>query len=232
MNAERLKIMEEFETIRAIIKQGASIARFGDGELRVAIDGASCSQHPDKRLAAKLRHILRTDVKGLFVGLPRVDRIPDWPQRYYANPAYMDLLNFDKQYYSIYITRPDAAPHIECPEYWNLCKSIWKGKKVVAVVGNPKPELGEYSKLLSDAAELNYTFGPWVDGFSEYDKIIEQICNKFQDKKTIIHLSLGAAATAMVYDLHKLGYQALDMGHWAAFCSGTHHKSSRWKKDE
>ena len=62
--------------------------------------------------------------------------------------------------------------------------------------------------------------------------MIEVICNKFPDKETLIHLSLGAAATAMAYDLHKLGYQALDMGHWASFCSGTHHKSARYKGEK
>lgn len=153
-NMHRLKIMEEFNTIKTIIKNKASLARFGDGEFRIA-NGADCSsQMRDKTLAQKLLEVLRNDTPGLCVGILKPEN--GW-ERYYIKPKIAEHLSYKSQYYSMAVTRTDEAPHIFCKEYWELCKKIWEDRDIIIVYGGKR--IGEHLHKFKPAvrnALINY----------------------------------------------------------------------------
>jgi hypothetical protein len=235
-----LDIAEEFETIHAIIDQKASIARFGDGELRVAIGMGCKTQKPNAELEKKFKHILKADIGGLFVGIPRIvgrnDLIAykehllkgkhEFWVKYFTSDRYTHLYNPKKVYYSSFITRPDNAPHIDCKRYWMLCKQIWEGERVLFVQGATGKRGFEkaIARTAFDNATIHgYVEGPAVNAYDEYDRILNQILDKVEPG-VMVALALGSTATALVYDLHKRGIRALDLGHWGLFFAREHPK--------
>ena len=71
--------------------------------------------------------------------------------------------------------------------------------------------LGVGNDLLDNAKSIKRILGPSRQAFSKYDEILDEA--KKLDKDVLILLALGPAATCLAYDLHKLGYQAVDIGH-------------------
>ena len=71
--------------------------------------------------------------------------------------------------------------------------------------------LGVGNDLLDNAKTIKRILGPSKQAFDKYDEILEEA--KKTDKSSLILLALGPAATCLAYDLHKLGFQAVDIGH-------------------
>ena len=90
-------------------------------------------------------------------------------------------------------------------------KKIWENKKVLIVEGE-KTKLGVGNDLLNNAKEIKRLLCPSKDAFESYDKIIDFIKN-MDYKVDIIVMALGPTATILAYDLTKLNYQAIDIGH-------------------
>lgn len=229
-----LEVEEEFETVRTIIKNRSSVSRFGDGELRVAI-GSSCKvQERDHKLAKKLKFILQCDEKNLLVCIPRIAGRSDlWRSNYkkanfwsrFERPIFKNLLKPKKKYYSSFITRVDNAPHIDCEAFWNLWKEVWKGRDVVLLRGNRR--FRENKELMSTAKSFEIIDGVGLPTSSGqiYDVILNRLLKVSKDK--LILLCLGPAATALAYDLHKVGYQAIDIGALEMF-----YRRGKFKKTE
>ena len=47
-----------------------------------------------------------------------------------------------------------------------------------------------------------------------FDKILEYLNNKNIDKDTLILIALGPTATVLAYELCKIGFQSIDIGHF------------------
>src|SRR4029077_1305667 len=132
------KVIDEFATIE--LMRTRSIARFGDGEWRCAIGGGCTSQHADRRLAAELQKILANQEPRLMVGIPNAfgngcPRSESWER--YAEARYIQHLG-DGEFYSSFITRPDNAPWIDTPIFWEKVRNLWKDRDIVLVVGDKK----------------------------------------------------------------------------------------------
>jgi hypothetical protein len=67
----------EFETVGALLK-GHSIARFGDGELKLAYAKEYLREPANDKLAAELRGSLEAPAPGCLVGIPTLD--PNGPK--------------------------------------------------------------------------------------------------------------------------------------------------------
>ena len=65
--------------------------------------------------------------------------------------------------------------------------------------------------MFSGAESIQRIIGPAENAFHAYDKILE--CCKDQAKDKLFLLALGPTATVLAYDLCKMGYQAVDIGH-------------------
>lgn len=203
------RVLSEAETIDLCRTQ--SIARYGDGELRVALGGSAISQRRDKRLAHELRTILRENVAGLLVGVPNFDATPrkqNWDK--YRDDQFAMLYTTGRQYASSLITRPDSAPWIDRPEYWQAVRELWRGQDAVLVVGDRKSITPE---MLMDAASVRVVTGPTKHAYTDIDRLEREIGTPSGP----VLMCLGCTATALASRLHKRGVHALDLGHIGMF---------------
>lgn len=205
------KILSELETIAAC--HNRSLARFGDGELRLAIGGACSSQKADKKLAGELRRLL-TEPCDTLVGIPNFVKTPNrttW-DRYATHP-------FDKFYRlplygSAFITRPDNAPWIDTPDYWDAVRGLWAGKLVTLVLGDRKSltpdmiEAGETGGTVKRVVEA-----PRTNAYRDIDALAEEIGTE----PGLVLMCIGATATALARRLDDKGVHALDLGHIGMF---------------
>ena len=204
-----MKLLDEDQTLDAALA-GRSIARFGDGELRLATGGQAISQRKDKRLAEELRRMLVGPTASL-VCLPRVDRRFDpksthiWT-RYMGKP-YAKLYQ-QATYGSTHVTRPDQAVWINRPDYWDKVRRLWAGKLVLLVKGT---ERSLRVDMLSEARMVVPIGAPRVDAYECVDELEKVILDYPPDCVSI--LCVGATATVLAERLALVGRQALDLGH-------------------
>lgn len=207
------KVLSEQATVLSC--QVLSCARFGDGELRVALGGGCVSQTPDNRLAQELRTMLYQPPQGVLVCIPNVESEtprPAWKANW-AVDKFVSMYDPDATYGSSFITRPDSAPWIDTPEYWSSVWDLWRGKDIVFV-------RGDYRSLrldqLSEAATIREVVGPSKHAYAEIDRIEEEIGKHHGP----VIMCLGCAATALAVRLAKKGIHAIDLGHAGMFARG------------
>jgi len=220
-----MKIIKEHRTIAKIIQGRYSIARFGDGELKLAKGQRQMYQRPTFASQRILKEILYSDLPNLLIAIPRLDEVKDKFWQRYKTSAYTNLYNPEKQYYSAFITRPDLIPEIDDDYYWSEMRMIWDGKVVILLQGSERDF--QYGRnLLSNASEVKVEYGPRKNAFDWRYTLLKLLLVYPED--AIYILSLGPTATVLAYDLAKEGRQALDLGHAGAFYSGQHPKSSNY----
>lgn len=218
---EKLKIMNSEESIRYIIEQHCSLSRFGDGELD-SIEGLGGDyQHPSKRLSSMLLECLQSDLPHHKVA------IPNWLNHYDGRPKqgfwtnyvvghhkkFLSWLSFDKVYLDTQLTRfyYEKRDKSKCSKHIKLIKQIWDKRDIVIVEGY-QTRSGIGNDLYSNTHSIQRILGPALSGFDSYDDIYDFIVTNISKSKLIL-LSFGITATVLAYELAKLGYQAIDLGH-------------------
>lgn len=206
-------VLSEQQTVLSC--QALSCARFGDGELRAALNGGCVSQTPDNKMAVELRAMLYRPPPGVLVCIPNVESDtprPAWKANW-AIDKYVQLYTLDAVYGSSFITRPDSAPWIDTPAYWESVRDLWRGKDIVFVNG-------DYRSLrldqLAEASTIREVHGPSKNAYAEIDRIEEEIG---KHHGTVI-MCLGCTATVLAARLHKKNVHALDLGHIGMFMRG------------
>ena len=219
------KVLSTTETLKKIVEEKKSIARFGDGELKlVAGEGLGIKGHPgeyqvfDETLSQRLKEILKTPQKNCLVGIDRF-KDPYNDEKYYQNglsyweifwlkywDKLKDMYNKSYEYSCTATTRVSVFKENDLSEI----KKIWQGRKILFVVGE-NSHFVEEERLFDNIEESAFFVTKGKSAFSEYENIINKI--KEYDKDWLIFLSLGPTATVLAYDLAQEGYQALDMGH-------------------
>ena len=193
---------------------GASMARFGDGELRIAVGGDAVSQKGSLPLAKDLRMILAGDYqKHCMTCIPNLESNPPSPHldpfyRKYGAPNFTRLYG-QQMYGSTWVSRADCAPWIDRPDYWELFRSVWRGKAVTLVSGAP----GIACLLEEDAGAIDVIPAPIRDAYTKLGEIIEQVGRPSHP----VVISLGAAGTVLAAKLAAAGVWALDVGHLHMF---------------
>jgi len=227
-------VIDEYTTIRTIIKNRASISRFGDGEFKLALGGTQILQTPSKEIQKRLNEILYSEEKNILIGVPRVFGRYDFAQWNEQKMTYWvtrmrkwqeRCLKPGKKYYSSFITRADSAPHIDCEDYWELVGEIWKDRDVLVVYGGKNPL--KKMRLFDTAKSVSGYEAPGRNAFDVYSRLLTDLSKT--SKEVVIYIALGPTATVLAFDLGKMGYQALDFGHLSAFYYGNHYKSKKSK---
>lgn len=208
------RVMTEDETLDAALA-GRSLARYGDGELRLATGGGCTSQRKDPALAEELRVILAEPRGNLLPCIPRVD--DDCPRRAqwlegYGKPDVLSLYRLPR-YGSAFITRPDNAPVIDRPDYWDRARQLWRGRDVLLVAGDEK-SLRSEAMLADGARRVTRVEGPRQHAYAEIDRIEEECLGHDWE---VALLCLGAAATALAGRLAARDLWAVDAGHIGMF---------------
>lgn len=217
-----ISICESFETIAKILEGNLSFGRYGDGEFNIIFGKSIEFQKYSKILADRLLSVLNSDEKEFCIGIPKFYFYPDPrlrpPQRNFVRGWVRDnrnqiinLLNSKKIYFDtcatqLYALRDDN----DLNQYFNLMRKIWDSKSVIVVCGE-----NSFKKispdLIDNALKISYIKGPSKNAFERYDALINEVLQ--HEKDAIVLISLGPTATVMAYDLHRFGYQAIDIGH-------------------
>ncbi len=216
------KVESVNDTIDEIVNNKRSIARFGDGEIKLAAGKDISFQDNSKKIRDKMREVLSSDADGLMIGIADIfddckqfdDSTRDYWKKHLARfrGVWYKYLIKGKKYYNASMTRQyiGLRHKEESGKIFEHIKKIWDGRDVVIIEGE-KSRLGVGNDLLDNAKSIKRILGPSRQAFSKYDEILEEA--KKVDKNSLILLALGPAATCLAYDLHMLGYQAVDIGH-------------------
>lgn len=217
-----VRILDSFETIAGISEGKNSFARFGDGEFNIIFGKSIEFQKYSQKLSERLLSVLKVNDNNFYIGIPKFYFHPDnklrptqrsfvrgWVRENrdeIANLLSANIVYYDTCSTQLYAMRED----LNLNAYFNLMRQIWGGKKVVVVCGENSFKRVS-SDLINNALKVSYIRGPSKDAFEAYDELLAQVMRYTKD--TIVLISLGPTATVMAYDLYKLGYQALDIGH-------------------
>lgn len=210
-------IMSISETKKCLIEDGMSIARFGDCEFGI-IDGVKRwnYQNTDEELSGRLIEVLNSEEKGLIIGLnPNFYRnLSDLPEmdadgvRSYMTPSvrrrHAELLNPDKLYGAAIFHRLESIDEV------NYMKKLWDGRDCVFIEGR-YTRMGVGNDLFDNSRSIERILCPAENAYDRYDEIMDAALREPTDK--LVMAALGPAATVLAFDLHKAGYQVIDVGH-------------------
>lgn len=204
------RVVNENDTLDAVLS-GKSITRYGDGEFRLAMGGrANVSQVAHPRLREELCEILVTRQRFCLVAIP--DMNPESPKWWFWKKyqhKYPRMLDHKITYYSQFITRPDSAPVIDVPEFYDRMESLWAGQEVVLVRGSER-SLVEGRAPMDLAKKVHPVMCARRDAYQEIDRVESEVLALNVNR---VLLCAGAMATVLTYRLAKKGLHAIDLGH-------------------
>lgn len=216
-------VTSEHETL-ALVVAGRSLARYGDGEFKMCEGSGIKSQQAHPGLATRLREILKASGECL-VGIPNIvsetPKAPFWNAHRLRFAAH---LSADRSYVSSFITRPDSAPWIDEPSYWDALESLWRDQDVTLVRGSGKSLTAED---LVGAGQVTEILAPRQHAFAEYEALLERIG---RPRRAL--LCVGPTATVMAVDLCARGVHAVDLGHVGMFLRKRRRGEPMWVTED
>lgn len=210
------------ETIRKIVADRCSVSRFGDGEMLQTNQRDIGFQRGDPQLARRLQQVIASHEKGHLVCIPDVFtsiyRYNRKARRFWRTHFFLYGHLWDyflvpgRQYFNTFVTRPymDWASKARCPDWFRDMKQIWDDRDIVFIEGE-KSRLGVGNDLFDNARSIRRILCPPRDAFDKYDAIVDEA--KKLNRNSLLLIALGPTATVLAYDLHNLGFQAIDIGH-------------------
>lgn len=211
------------DTIDYIIKNRCSVSRFGDGEFSILQGFGIAFQEKDIILANIYKDILCDNtpnhISCIPLSLVSCDELKKESSDYwsvYFSDKYLYIfkyLNFHKCYYDSLMTRlyMDLKDKDKSKMRFEKIKDIWNNQNVLFVEGD-KSRLGVGNDLFANALSIKRLIAPSRNAFGLYDTIIKAVIENAL-KGDLILIALGPTATALAWDLSKLGYWAIDIGH-------------------
>lgn len=202
-------VLSEIETMRRVVA-GASLARFGDGELRLVDGGSAISQRATKAIRADLKHVLSDTRHNTLVGIPHM-QTPKYEKTWHRYEGDKYVRYYTRaEYGSAFITRPDSAPWIDTPEYWGLVSQLWVGQDITLVISEQHSSIRP--SQLEGAASLKVVEGPRRDAHDRMSELVEEIGPLAPGQRVL--LCLGACATVLAVLLNsRYNAHAVDLGH-------------------
>lgn len=181
-----------------LVLAGHSLARYGDGEINLALGHDIPCQRWSATLQKRLQGILK-DSRECLVGLPNIRS--ETPKSAFWN-KYLTLaapLLAERPYVSSFVSRPDSAPWIDTPEFWDALASLWHGKDVTLVRSTSAKALQPDD--LVGALSVRDVIAQKTNAFSQYDDILDEIGRP----TGVVLLCLGPTATVLAVDLCRMG---------------------------
>lgn len=204
------KVLTEEQTI-ALALAGRSLARVGEGELRLALGIAIKSQLPNDKLAREMCELLaKGGNAAALVCLPRLwpgmPAEPFWRQ-FETRSAYARLYGPASAYGSAFVSRSDVANNIDVPSYWDAVRHIWRDKPVTLVAR--KDNVVD----LSNAASVRFVPCPAINAYS----VINRLEDEVGEPEGVVLLAAGPTATLLAERLARKTVHAIDIGHLGRF---------------
>lgn len=200
-------VADEFATIAQLAK-GYSIARFGDGELKLIYNSGYAREPSNSKLRMELYHVLNSPHARCLAGV--------WPLRGQQGPKYESLMRHEPRflgvlsgrvsYVSSMITRPDCAPWIHTKEFAESVESLWRGRKAVVVC---EKHGSIYKTVHLRAGLTQHVQCPHREAYAQIDLLMAEVLALAPE---VVVLSAGPTATCLANRLAGHGIQALDLG--------------------
>jgi hypothetical protein len=204
------RVVNENDTLDAVLG-GKSLTRYGDGEFRLAMGGAkNISQINHPKLREELCEILTTKQKHCLVAIP--DMNPESPKWWFWSKyqnKYPRMLRPGMTYYSQFITRPDSAPHIDTPQFYDRMENLWRDQEVVLVRGSERSLVEDRGPMML-ARRVYPVLCARRDAYAQIDEIERTVLALNTNR---VLLCAGAMATVLTYRLAQQGLHAIDLGH-------------------
>lgn len=211
-------------TINKIIDEGCSISRFGDGEFYCMDDGGIKFQEKNSTMSNRLKDIFMSNEKKHLICIssginPKnysdfTSKHVKWMKKHFRNTIEMRMkyIDVDRKYYNLLVSRfwIPFKDKKRATQIANHLKCVWKNRDVVIIEG-VKTRMGVGNDLLANVSSCKRILCPATNAFDKYDEILN-FAKKFP-RNVLFLIALGPTATILAYDLYKLGYQALDIGH-------------------
>ena len=207
-----LKVMGEMETLDRVLK-GASIGRLGDGELAHLRGRKNVSQIAVPALTAEMKKFVVMPPKNCIVGVPTLDpRCPKLANWQRLAPAFEGFMNERVKYGSAFISRPDSAPWIDVPEFYDKVESLWRDQEVTLVANGERSLKADFLRE-TGAKHVSWVMCAYRDAYAQIDRI-EQEC---ADLGRRVIMCAGPTATVLAARLARRGLHAVDLGHIGLF---------------
>ena len=214
-----LKLKSVDETLNELLSNNKSITRFEDGEFKIIFGRGTRFQKPNEKLKDKLLLALNSNIPNLLIGIIPLykNKNPYWFRflnRYKF--ALGKIINKNRIYYDSRVTRfYHCKANKRIHNYIIKFKKIWNNRNILIIEGE-KTRLGYGNDLFNNSKSIKRIICPNKNAFNVYDKIFNYITNLDIDKDTLILISLGQTATALIYDIIKFGLknQVIDFGHF------------------
>ena len=206
-------VHDEMMTLERVCA-GASIGRFGDGELKL-LRGLDCvSQKADKKLQAELKGLLASETTTALMGIPTLNKeSPKYKNWEKLSHKFAPFLRDKREYYSAFISRPDSAPWTNTEYFFDMVQGLWKERAVI-FVGNNVRSLKKEFLLATGAARVSWVPCPYRDAYTSIGRIEREVMSI---NTTRVILCAGATATCLAERLAKQGRHAIDLGHIGMF---------------
>ena len=216
------QILSIGETLERVADEKLSVARFGDGEIKLVAGRDISFQKQSAALSDALSEALHSDDDGFLVCIPDIfgDRgyLLDAPDAHWKKhlsefrPVWYERLRPGKVYGNAFMSRcyMQLRNKSDCADHFRRMKRIWDGQDVLLVEGE-KSRLGIGNDLFDNVRSLQRILGPVENAYTKYDALFEAA--KTYGKNKLILLALGPTASVMSYALFRAGYRAIDLGH-------------------
>ncbi len=222
------KFRSNEETLRLIVEEKKSLARFGDGEFAIAFSTPRQKfQRLDDKLAERIWEVLNADVPdslliavaGQYGSLERFNDQAAQGIRLYMTEEtrrqHEQIIPLSRVYSDAYITRPYVIykdMFTDAPrKRFEALKQIWRDKRIIVVEG-AQTRLGVGNDLLKQARDVKRIIAPPTSSFDRYDEIYKE-CLDRGDSADLFLLAIGPSAGVLAYDLALHSCQAVDVGH-------------------
>ena len=210
------------ETLDKILREHCSASRFGDGEFNLLRQKGNGFCAYNQSLAGRLQEVLTVPLPCHIVCLPyalvsrenlnlrtKVFWLSYFIKAYDVFKRYLKsgYVYYDASFTRFYFAYKDKRV---CKRYLEKIRQIWFHRDILLIEGEYS-RLGVNNDLFIHARSLKRILCPAKDAFEKYDDIM-RAARKHGSNKLIL-IALGQTATVLSYDLAKLGYWAIDIGH-------------------
>jgi hypothetical protein len=210
-------VLDEWSTIRLISDTGASLCRFGDGEVKLMMGHDIKSQSHDEALGKRLRRIAAAHDPRVVVAIPPIyEEIKPSHRGFWARYAAPERARYfanEEPYGSSFVTRLDYHPDLDCEDYWALIRGLWAGREVLCVTGGGQDSRWGRTGILAGADRVDWLNAPQHGAWAAYEALLEH-CRAWRG---LVVAAVGPTATVLAWDLGTSGVQCLDLGHLASF---------------
>lgn len=210
------------ETLNHIIENKSSLCRLGDGEFELIWGKNLGFQRYTPEISKRMKEVLNSNEANILIGVPEIFGDLNIYQPFTKNfwkeyrlvhiEQLKSMLTSGRKYYNAQTTRFVDFAVDQTDVCIPLFRKIWD-KRDVYIVEGEQTRIGVGNDLLDNAANVYRILAPAKNAYDVYDRIVSSVV-KHAPKGSLIIIALGPTATIMAYDLAKMGYQALDLGHF------------------